>query len=104
MSEAIDDSLTFEQALAELDRIVRELEDGQAGLEESLGRYEAGVHLLKRCYQQLAQAEQRILLLTGADEDGQPIIRPFEHAASVEAERSDGKRRRHKPEDPDKLF
>ncbi len=77
------DSLTFEQALAELDRIVHELEDGTIGLEESLTRYEDGVGLLKRCYAQLREAEQKILLLTGVDEEGQPILQPFQPAADV---------------------
>ena len=55
MSELPTESLSFEQSLAELDRIVRDLEDGQLGLEEALGRYETGVGLLKRCYAQLRQ-------------------------------------------------
>src|SRR5216117_2895757 len=65
MSEISLEMLTFEQALAELERIVRELENGQIGLEESLTHYEKGVTLLKRCYGQLQQAEQRIVLLKG---------------------------------------
>jgi exodeoxyribonuclease VII small subunit len=87
MSNAAEEPLTFEQALAELDRIVHDLEDGQFGLEESLARYEQGVGLLKRCYTQLREAEQRILLLTGVDEEGQPILQPFPHApAEAKAE------------------
>jgi exodeoxyribonuclease VII small subunit len=78
------DELTFEQALAELDRIVRELEEGKIGLEESLTRYEHGVALLKRCHGQLQKAEQRILELTGIDEQGNPLTRSFDHTASVE--------------------
>jgi exodeoxyribonuclease VII small subunit len=74
--------LTFEQALAELDRIVRELEDGKVGLEESLARYEQGVALLKKCYGQLRRAELRIQELVGIDEQGNPITKPFQHAAS----------------------
>jgi exodeoxyribonuclease VII small subunit len=104
MNDSESDHLTFEQALAELERIVRELEDGQTGLEESLARYEAGVQLLKRCYHQLAQAEQRILLLTGADADGQPVVQPFDHLASIEVDKAEIKRRRKKPDDPEKLF
>jgi exodeoxyribonuclease VII small subunit len=76
---------TFEQALAKLDEIVRQLEDGDTGLEESLARYEEGVGLLKCCYTQLRQAEQRILELTGVDEQGQPLLKPFEHTATPEA-------------------
>jgi exodeoxyribonuclease VII small subunit len=79
-----DNPQTFEQALAELDRIVHDLEDGQIGLEESLARYEQGVGLLKRCYTQLREAEQRILLLTGVDEEGQPLLQPFQHSATAE--------------------
>jgi exodeoxyribonuclease VII small subunit len=75
---------TFEQALAELERIVRDLEDGRTGLDEALRRYEQGVALLKRCYGQLRQAEQRINELIGTDAAGNPVTRPFEHTATVD--------------------
>jgi exodeoxyribonuclease VII small subunit len=97
MNEPSNDSLTFEQALAELERIVHDLEDGQIGLEESLGRYERGVGLLKRCYNHLRDAEQRILLLTGVDEEGQPVVQPFQHAATAET-RGEIKRLRPRPD------
>ena len=98
MSETPSENLTFELALAELEGIVRALEGGQTGLEESLARYERGVGLLKRCYGQLRQAEQRILLLAGEGAEGQPLTRPFEHAPSLEPP-SDGRRRRKKSEE-----
>lgn len=94
MTEPSCEGLTFEQALAELELVVRDLEDGQTGLEESLARYEAGIRLLKGCYQQLARAEQRILQLTGADEDGNPALVPFDHSATAENARPSGRRRR----------
>jgi exodeoxyribonuclease VII small subunit len=75
----------FEEALAELEKIVRELEDGSTGLEESLARYEAGVGLLKQCYAQLQAAEQRIVKLAGCDENGVPLLEPFGHSAAVES-------------------
>jgi exodeoxyribonuclease VII small subunit len=78
-------NLTFEQALAELERIVRELEDGKTGLEDALARYEEGVGLLRRCYGKLRQAEQRIVELLGIDGDGEIVIKPFEHAAKMES-------------------
>ena len=84
MNDSPPTQATFEEALHELDRIVRDLEDGQIGLEESLGRYEQGVALLKRCYAQLREAEQRILQLTGVDEEGQPTLQPFQHAATTD--------------------
>jgi len=79
------DNVTFEQALAQLEQIVHELEEGKTGLEESLARYEQGVALLRRCYAQLRQVEQRIVELTGQDVEGQPVTRPFAHAATVPA-------------------
>jgi exodeoxyribonuclease VII small subunit len=85
---------TFEEALAKLEVIVRELEDGTTGLDDALARYEAGIGLLKDCYGQLRRAEQRILQLTGTDDEGRPLLTPFEHTAAVEPERPEVKRRR----------
>lgn len=105
MTESPDDNLTFEQALSELERIVHELEDGQVGLEDSLARYEKGVGLLKRCYGQLRQAEQRILQLTGVDDEGQPMSQPFAHVATAEAEKKEApKRRKRNDGQPDVPF
>ena len=83
MSESVPGQRSFEDALAELERVVRDLEDGQLGLDEALSQYEQGVALIKQCHGQLGQAEQRILLLTGAESDGQPILQPFEHQATA---------------------
>ena len=78
MAQNIRAEQSFEEALAQLEEVVRELEDGQIGLEESLSRYELGVGLIKRCQAQLRQAEQRIQLLTGVDENGQPSLQLFQ--------------------------
>jgi exodeoxyribonuclease VII small subunit len=85
MSEPTDDGVRFEDALAELEQVVHDLEDGQIGLDESLARYERGVSLVKACYAQLRDAEQRILLVTGTDDEGKPILQPFQHAATESA-------------------
>ena len=77
------DAPTFEQSLVELEKIVRDLEDGKIGLDDSLRRYEQGVGLLKSCYGQLRQAELKIVELVGVDENGEPKVRPFDHAASL---------------------
>ena len=74
----------FEQALAELDSILRELEDGTTTLEDALARYERGVTLLRQCYGQLRDAEQRVKVLAGLTEDGGTDLKPFEHVASIE--------------------
>jgi exodeoxyribonuclease VII small subunit len=75
----------FEESLLELDRMVHELEDGKLGLEESLARYEQGVRLIKGCYQQLRDAEQRIQLLSGVDASDTPVLQPFQHEATAVA-------------------
>ena len=53
----------FEAALAELDTIVKKLEEGDLPLEASLQLYERGVHLSRFCHAQLEQAERRIEIL-----------------------------------------
>lgn len=73
----------FEDSLSELERVVRDLEDGQLGLDEALARYEQGVALIRACQAQLGAAEQRILTLTGADSDGQAVLQPFAHEATA---------------------
>ena len=62
----------------------RELEDGTTSLEDALTRYERGVGLLRQCYAQLRDAEQRVKLLAGLTESGSADLRPFEHTAAIE--------------------
>jgi len=52
--------LSFEDALAELERIVRGLEGGQQKLEEAIGAYERGAQLRRHCEAKLAQVENRV--------------------------------------------
>ena len=60
--------MSFEDALAELERIVATLEKGQAPLEESIRLYERGEAIKKHCEAQLKSAESRIEKITlGAD-------------------------------------
>jgi exodeoxyribonuclease VII small subunit len=53
-------TLTFDEALAELQRTVAELETGGAPLERSIALYERGVALHERCAALLADAELRV--------------------------------------------
>jgi exodeoxyribonuclease VII small subunit len=69
---------SFEDGLRELEQIVHELEDGGLGLAESLARYEQGVQHLRRCYQALKQAEQKIEQLAGVDAQGNAVAIPFD--------------------------
>jgi len=52
--------LSFEQALAELEKIVAELESGQAPLERSIEMYERGARLKAHCEQRLEAARLRV--------------------------------------------
>jgi len=104
MTEPAQTERTFEESLTDLEKIVHDLEDGQTGLEESLSLYEKGVQLIKRCNAQLVQAEQRILVLTGADADGQAVVAPFEHSATAEAPKPEARRTRKKAGDPEIPF
>ena len=54
----------FEAAIAELESVVKKLEDGDLPLEASLALYERGVHLSRFCHARLEDAERRIEILT----------------------------------------
>ena len=53
----------FEAAIAELETIVKKLEEGDLPLESSLQLYERGVHLSRFCHARLEEAERRIEIL-----------------------------------------
>jgi exodeoxyribonuclease VII small subunit len=73
MAAANDDiaSLSFEKALAELEAIVRRLEEGKVDLEESIAIYERGEALKARCDDLLKKAEARIEKIS-LGPDGKP--------------------------------
>lgn len=58
------ESLSFEQALEELEGIVRDLETGKAPLEESIGAYERGIALKNHCDKKLKEAQSKIEKIT----------------------------------------
>ena len=53
----------FESALAELETIVTQMENGQLPLEHSLAAYKQGIELLRYCQQTLQATEQQIQIL-----------------------------------------
>ena len=53
----------FEAAIAELESIVKKLEEGDLALEQSLALYERGVQLSRFCHARLEAAERRIEIL-----------------------------------------
>ncbi len=69
--------LSFEEALAELEAIVKGLEGGQQKLEEAIGAYERGTALRRHCEARLAAAEARVQAIV-EKEDGGLGLRPAE--------------------------
>ncbi len=63
-------SLSFEEAFAELERVVQRLENGDLTLEEALALYERGVRLAQHCHELLDKAELRIKQLVPDDQGG----------------------------------
>jgi exodeoxyribonuclease VII small subunit len=58
----------FEAAIAELEAIVKKLEEGDLPLEQSLALYERGVQLSRFCHARLEEAERRIEILNERNE------------------------------------
>ena len=62
------ETLAFEDALAELEDIVRRLESGSAKLDEAIAAYERGAALKRHCETKLQEAEARVeRIVLGAD-------------------------------------
>ena len=68
---------SFEESLTTLEKIVRELEQGDLSLEDSLKLFENGVKLSRECQERLNQAERRIEVLL-KDENGNPTLQAIE--------------------------
>ena len=61
-------AMSFEDALAELEQIVRRLEGGQVQLDEAILSYERGAQLKQHCERKLNEAQQRVdRIVIGSD-------------------------------------
>jgi len=67
---------SFEQALIELEELVRRMEGGELTLEASLAAYRRGAALVSFCRQSLADVQQQVKILEGG------LLRPFEADAA----------------------
>ena len=78
MTNAKIENLSFEDALGELETIVRNLESGQTKLDESITAYERGVALKNHCEKRLNDARLKIEKIT-LDSNGAPTgLEPFD--------------------------
>jgi exodeoxyribonuclease VII small subunit len=66
--------LSFEQALDELEALVRSMESGELALDESIAAYRRGAALAQHCQRRLAAAEQEITKLDG------DVLKPLDPA------------------------
>lgn len=66
----------FEKALAELEKLVERMEQGDITLEDSLRDFERGIELTRTCQQALKQAEQKVQILM--EKSGQSGLAAFD--------------------------
>ncbi|PPB82484.1 exodeoxyribonuclease VII small subunit [Albidovulum inexpectatum] len=72
------DALSFEDAMKQLEEVVRKLEQGDVPLEESIKLYERGAKLKAHCERKLKEAEEKVARIT-LGPDGKPAgIEPVE--------------------------
>ncbi len=71
MSDKKISDMSFEEAMAELEAVVGQLERGEVPLEESIKLYERGAALKKRCEEKLKEAEEKVAAIT-LDSEGNP--------------------------------
>ncbi len=78
MTDKPVDDMSFEEAMAELEQVLTQLERGDVALDDSIKLYERGDALKKRCEAKLKEAEEKVAALT-IDADGNPTgLKPVE--------------------------
>lgn len=87
---------TFEESLAQVERVVRLLEGGTPDLADALAQYENAIKHLRNCQQWLTSARQKVELLTGVNADGEAITTPFETGTDDLGERAGTRKRTRK--------
>lgn len=69
--------LTFEKALAELEKVIARMEGGELSLEQALAAHKRGVELAKFCQARLEAAQQQIQVLEG------DVLKPLAAASTA---------------------
>ena len=77
-------TVSFEDAMTDLQQIVADLEDSSLGLEASLAQFERGIGLLRQCNMSLEQAEQKIEVLVSFKANGEATTAPFDATPTAE--------------------
>lgn len=76
MAKKDPQELKFEEAIADLEQVVEQLESGDLSLEDSLAAFEKGVGLVRYCNQKLSEVEKKVELLV-KDKQGQLQLKAF---------------------------
>lgn len=76
MAQEETSASSFEDALAELERIVEQMESGDLTLEQSLEAFERGIKLTRECQRALSRAEQKVQTLI--EQNGEVRLTDFE--------------------------
>jgi len=71
-------AMSFEQAMTELERVVRALEEGEGGLQNAVDLYERGARLKARCEEELRAAQARIEAVVAAGDGSAAGARPLD--------------------------
>ncbi len=71
------EKMSFEESITKLEEIVKELEDENISLEESMKKFEMGIKLSSNCLKRLNEAEGKIEELTRS-EDGKLVTRELD--------------------------
>lgn len=84
---ANETEMSFEEAMAQLETIVGQLEDGDVPLEKAIDLFQTGMRLSQMCSQKLEQVEQKIEMIV--EEGGELKRRPFGNVMDEAGESSE---------------
>jgi len=85
MTKKDSQELKFEEAIADLEQVVEQLESGDLSLEDSLASFEKGVGLVRYCNQKLSEVEKKVELLV-KDKQGQLQLKAFGNGPAEDSE------------------
>ena len=85
MARKDSQELKFEEAIADLQQVVEQLESGDLSLEDSLAAFEKGVGLVRYCNQKLSEVEKKVELLV-KDKQGQLQLKAFDNGTAADSE------------------
>jgi len=96
--------MKFEEALKKLEKIVKELEDGDLPLDDACEKYEEGIRLSRTCAKKLEAAKKKVEILI-KNKDGSFDTEEFDEKKAEEEDKSEpAKKRKSKTESGDGLF